>query len=183
MPGKSFRVTLGAPTEGVTEAIAAIRVEESADGQSAWSEIQTTPVAALIDEGAGRLRLDAPAADQTAYHRLVPITASGVERQASTIHPPLPTTPETFTVFAWTVDAGLGVKSGVSFSARPKGAHTAAGARLVVAQASVSTDAGGYAALTLPADAGILRLALGPVSAEVDTTGRAGQVINLKDLV
>lgn len=181
MPGKSFRVTLGTPTEGVTEAIAAIRVEESADGQSAWSEIQTTPVAALIDEGAGRLRLDAPAADQTAYHRLVPITASGVERQASTIHPPLPATPGTFLLYVYTADLGLGVKQGVHILIKPVKTVAKAGQYTLVSPLQLVTDAEGFASAILPSDMGRIIVSVANADATIQTDGLAGSAINLKD--
>ena len=177
-----FQFGIGVP-EATEAPVAEIRCYESADGQTAWGLVGSIAVAALPAPVGGLYTWATAAADPGRWHQLVPVSAGGVERGAGAVLPPRPTTPETFVVYAWTVDAGLGIKSGVSFTARPKRAHTAAGARLVVAPASVITDVGGYAALTLPADAGILWLALGPVSAEVDTTGRARQVVNLKDLV
>lgn len=183
MPGKSFRFSLGLAVAGVTEAIASIRVEESVNGASGWAALATVAVGDLITEASGKMRLDAPTADQAAYHRLVPISVAGIERQSGVIYPPLPVNPDTFIVYAWTIDAGLGVQSGVSFSCRPKGAHAVAGAKIVVEKGRLVTDAAGYAALMIPADAGIVRVALGPVAAEIDTGNRAGQVINLKDLL
>lgn len=179
---RSFLFRLGAPAAGEV-AITAIALYESPDGLAGWAVVDTIDAIALVDDPGGKKRWDCASADPERYAKLVAVSASGAERHDGVVLPPRPADPDTLTVFCWTIDAGLGVKAGVPFSARPKTGHAVAGSKLIVDRVSVVTDAAGYAALTLPANAGVLRLALGPVSAEIDTAGRAGQGLNLMDLL
>lgn len=179
---RRFLFNLGSPSAGEVE-IAAIALYESSDGLAGWQMIDSIDVADLEDDPSGKQRWDCYPADPDRYAKLVSVSASGVERHDGIVLPPLPADPLTATIYCYTIDASMGIKAGVQFSARPKTGRATVGQRLIIDKGSVTTDGAGYAALTIPADAGVLRLVLGSISVEVDTAGRAGQVINLKDLL
>jgi len=177
---RSFRFKISTATPGSTETVAEIRVEESADGLTGWATVETVAVGDLVTDG-DKKRLDSTA-DPTKYSRLIPLTASGVERQSATVYPPQTATPDAFTLYAHTIDAGLGIAVGAPFTVATVAVIGRAGDASIVKPKVVSSDTNGNISVTVPADAGSMTATLGSVVKTIDTTGKAGQTINWADL-
>jgi len=180
MPGRSFRITPGDP------AAYSYSVESSATGSAPWAETDNILASALTDLGGGEYRLDAPLAPTDEYVRLIPEDAAGLTSPPNTTYPPHPVNPGTFSVYAYTVDAGLGVAEGIRLVAKPVvvgSMAVPADSRTVVTPKIVLSDAAGYAIIDgIPADSGDYIISLNCVEKWISTTGLAGQTIRWNDL-
>jgi hypothetical protein len=183
---RSFLFNLGTPGAGET-AIATVRLYESANGLTGWALVNSVAVGDLVDDPGGKKLWENALADPAKYATLVPVSAApaSIERPGSVILPPAPLDPDTFTLYAWTVDLGLGIVKGVKMTATPAAGvrYAVAAAKIAVKATSSMSDAFGYVALTLPADAGNVDVAIDGHSVTINTAGRTGQTINLATLL
>ncbi len=137
------------------------------------------------DPDTGKLVLTVPAADATKAHWLafgLDLGDGNVLWSDSVSLPGRSEDPGAWKVFVRTVDAGLGVLQGVKVVAEPAGGQVAAGDAMVAGRLTLETDATGYAEMLLPADAGEFKVTLAGEGWIFSTVGRAGTVVNLKDL-
>lgn len=151
-------------------------------GTTAWGAVVDTVTIASLPadpDTAGNKLWSSALLDPAKETLLVPVAASGQPRPDGVIIPAQPSEPETFTVYAYTVDAGLGVVAGVSLVGQPVTRQVvSAGAKVVVKSSTGISDADGYAAVSLPADAGTFQVMLAGVKKTIATAGRSGQVVN-----
>lgn len=92
-------------------------------------------------------------------------------------------TPETFQVFAYSKDAGLGIVTGAVLDIAPIGGYTPAGDITILQRAESTTDTNGRAAIdTIPADSGFYNVNFGGYRKKIDSTGLGGTSVNWKDI-
>jgi len=87
------------------------------------------------------------------------------------------------TVEVWTRDAIGQIKEGCKVRVVPVLLPTAAGGDTIVVEGSDETDVNGYVAVDLYADSGAYKIVIANKVKDLDTTGKAGQVLNWIDLL
>ncbi|MDZ4184645.1 MAG: hypothetical protein U1D97_06660 [Desulfuromonadales bacterium] len=86
------------------------------------------------------------------------------------------------TVEVWTRDAIGQIKEGCKVRVVPVLLPTAAGGDAIVVEGSDETDVNGYVAVDLYADSGVYKIVVASKVKNIDTAGKAGQVLNWIDL-
>ena len=178
---RSFLFNLGVPGPGES-AITTVRLYESADVLTGWGLVNSVAVGSLIDDPSGKKRWDNAIANPANYARLAPVSAAGIERPGGVILPPASVDTDAWTLYCYAVDIGLDIQAGIPLRVSPKRAARS-GQRVVITNKEVLTDVTGYAAITIPADVGVIVIAIKSIRVEKDTAGLAGQIISLADLL
>lgn len=123
------------------------------------------------------------AADGTKFYFLELLSAGGAASE-KVILAPEPAAADSFLLYCYASDLGLGALSGKKLTVSPSSNGTVAGQKTIIARDFATTDANGYASISVAADAGIIAVDLGGViKAEIDTTGLTGSSLNLADYV
>jgi hypothetical protein len=171
---RSFQLTPG-PKPATTYII-----EASADNLGPWATTDTIDASALVDLLDGTYRLDAPLSPPDQYVRIIP-TDGTLYGAPNRTYPPHPTEPGVFSIRANTVDAGMGVVAGVSFTAQAK-TQAPVGTKTIVTRKVVRSNAEGDAVLDIPADAGLYVITLDKTSKRLQTEGLSGQALFWTDI-
>lgn len=118
----------------------------------------------------------------TKFTRLQLVTAAGVTGDSAVLEPKI-ATPDSFQIFAYSKDAGLGVVAGIILDVTPLGGIATAGDNTIISRAEDASDAAGRASIdAVPADSGKYNVNFGGKRKIIDSTDRGGTSINWKDL-
>jgi len=180
---RSFTFSISSPGPGEVP-ISTVRLYESPNGMTGWALVDSIDVGSLTDLDSGLKRWDSDLANPSNYVRLAPVSSADVERPGGVILPPASEVPDTFTVFCWTKDIGMGIASGIRMSAAPAGkTYAKVGSGLAMKSVQKVSDENGYVGIDLPADAGQISVTIDRATVTIDSTGKTGQSVNVADLL
>lgn len=181
---KTFTFIVPAPTGDEVAPVSA-EMHEASTISGAHSTIGTTLLADIGYTGSPpeTLNWTVAAADGTKFYFLFLVSAGGAYSHVVALAPE-PTTADSFVLYCYASDLGLDAVAGKKLTVSPSPNGTTSGTKTIIARAVATTDANGYAAIEVAADAGLIAVDLGGViKAEIDTTGLTGQSINLADQI
>lgn len=134
-------------------------------------------------EDANQYVVTEPLALDTKFTRIYLVTDGGVAGDSAVLEPKI-ATPDSFQIFAYSVDAGLGILEGVILDVAPIGGVATAGSTTVISRAEDISDGAGRASIdSVPADSGKYYVNFGGERKIIDSTGIGGTSINWKDIV